>query len=412
VTGMPLGREHSPSLPLESHRWSKIQAFAEGLWAERTRVLEILSETTTHRFAVDELTRSIRALYGALEEMGRTRPRPIRKLAVYMPSNVLLYSYVLYGVVPLLYANEVVLRPSAKVEATHLKLNRLLREVADLPIRFANMTQREFWEYEVSEADVIAFTGTYENGCQIAQKAARDQLFLYFGSGINPIIAGAMADVETVVRDAVTMRTLNSGQDCICPDVIFVHERIAREFLDQLIAEIEMLPIGSQRDPEAVITPIYYPKVAHGVADYLTEYGDKVVYGGQVDADRQWVPPTVLYSTLAEMPAPTEFFAPVFNVVTYADEEALLTRLAEPTFSERGMGVSIYGAPWLATPLSQWHTVALERSFLDLENGNRPFGGFGPRANFAALGGQRWTRPILISNEIARADRIGRLRSW
>lgn len=412
MTGMPQGREHSPSLPLESRRWSRIVAFAEGLWAERTRVLDILTETTTHRFAVDELTRSIRALYGALEEMGRTRPRPVQKLAVYMPSNVLLYSYVLYGVIPLLYASEVVLRPSAKVESTHFKLNRLLRGVADLPIRFARMTQREFWEYEVSSADVIVFTGSYENGCQIAQKAARDQLFLYFGSGANPMIAGAAADMETVVRDAVTMRTLNSGQDCICPDVIFVHRQIAAEFLEQLIAEVTMLPIGSRHDPEALITPLYYPKVAESIGGYLAEYSDKVVYGGEVDAERQWVPPTILFSDLAEMPRPVEYFAPVFNVVAYDDDEQLLARLADPQFTESGMGISIYGAPWLATPLSRWHTVGLERSFLDLENGNRSFGGFGPRANFGALNGRRWARPMLISGEIARAPQIGGLRSW
>lgn len=387
-------------------------AFAEGLWAERTRVLDILTETTTHRFAVDELTRSIRALYGALEEMGRTRPRPVRKLAVYMPSNVLLYSYVLYGVIPLLYADEVVLRPSAKVESTHFKLNRLLRDVADLPIRFARMTQREFWECEVSSADVIIFTGAYENGCQIASRAARDQLFLYFGSGVNPLIAGAEADVETVVRDAVTMRTLNSGQDCICPDVIFVHRRIARAFLDQLIDEVSLLPIGSRQDPEALVTPLYYPKVAESMGDYLSEYREKVVYGGEVDAERQWVPPTILFSDLAQMPKPVEYFAPLFNVVAYDDDEQLLAHVAEPQFTESGMGISIYGAPWLATPLSRSHTVALERSFLDLENGNRPFGGFGFRANFGALNGQRWARPMLISNEIARAPQVGRLRSW
>ncbi|MDF2629256.1 MAG: aldehyde dehydrogenase [Symbiobacteriaceae bacterium] len=387
-------------------------AFAEALWAERARVLEILTETTTHRFAVDELTRSIRALYGALEEMGRTRPRPVQKLAVYMPSNVLLYSYVLYGVIPLLYAGEVVLRPSAKVESTHMKLNRLLRGAADLPIRFAHMTQREFWECEVANADVIVFTGSYENGCQIAAKAARDQLFLFFGSGVNPMIAGAEADVETVVRDAVTMRTLNSGQDCICPDVIFVHRRIARAFRDQLISEVSLLPIGSREDPEALITPLYYPKVASSIGDYVAEYREKVVYGGAVDAERRWVPPTILFSDLAEMPAPVEYFAPIFNVVVYDDDEQLLERLAAPQFTESGMGISIYGAPWLATPLSKWHTVALDRSFLDLENGNRPFGGFGPRANFGALNGQRWARPMLISNEVARAPQVGRLRSW
>lgn len=372
----------------------------------------MLAETTTYRFAVDEVSRSIRALLGAMEEMGRTRPRPIRRLAAFMPSNVLLYSYVLYGMIPLLFAGEVVMRPSAKVKQVHRRLHEVLSDGFDLPIRFVDQSQGDFWKHEVAGADLVVFTGRYENGCQLAAQAGSDQLFLYFGSGVNPIVVGPAADLAAVVHDSVTMRTLNAGQDCICPDVIFVHESLAAEYVRRLEAELDMLPLGDRSDVEAVVTPLYYPDVAAAVEEYLAPHDRFITYGGQVDPSRHWVQPTVLVRDLDQMPPPTEFFAPVFNVVRYADEAALLERLAEPSFTEHGMGVSVYGAPHLAVPLSRHHTVTLDRSFLDLENGNRPFGGFGERANFAQLAGQRWARPLLISNEVGLAAKVGRLRSW
>jgi aldehyde dehydrogenase (NAD+) len=403
---------YSPSSPLGSRRWDQIQRFADQLWLRREEVLAVLAETTTYRFAMDEVSRSMRALLGAMEEMGRTRPRPIQRLAAYMPSNVLLYSYVLYGVIPLLFAGEVVMRPSAKVKQVHRHLHAVLADGLNLPIRFVDQSQNEFWREEAAGADVVVFTGRYENGCQLAAQAGDDQLFLFFGSGVNPIVVGPGANLDAVVHDTVTMRTLNAGQDCICPDVIFVHERLCTEYVQRLEAELDLLPLGDRRDMEAVVTPLYYPEVAAAVEQYLAPYDRFITYGGQVDPSRHWVQPTVLVSDLHEMPQPTEFFAPVFNVVRYADEAALIDRLADSPFTEHGMGISVYGAPHLAVPLSRFHTVSLDRSFLDLENGNRPFGGFGERANFAQLAGQRWVRPLLISNEVGLAAKVGRLRSW
>lgn len=380
-------------------RKAQLLAFAENLWSHKEEVLDILTDTCTYRWAVDELSRSLQAIYGAIDEIEQNRPPRVHCLAVYAPSNVLLYSYVLYCVVPLLFADKVVFRPSMRVKETHIRLHQILNAGLNLPISCSNTSQRVFWQNYASIAEIVVFTGRYENGCEIAKLAEPRQLVLFFGSGVNPVIVGPKADVEDAVQDTVRMRTLNSGQDCICPDVIFVHESHLEHFLQRLEHNLKNLPIGSRKDPRAVVTPLYYDDIVMLVQDEFHRRSHSIIFGGEIDSEQNLVLPTILACNLEGMSQPIEYFAPVFNVVCYRDDAQLLARMAESDFRDHGMGLSIYGAPWLAAPLTNSHTIALERGFLELEHGNRPFGGFGVRANFVSYGGQRSTRPLLISKE-------------
>lgn len=52
--------------------------------------------------------------------------------------------------------------------------------------------------------------------------------------------------------------------------------------------------------------------------------------------------------------------------------------------------------------LSKYHQTCVNHTLLDAEDGNRPFGGFGMRANYVSYGGERRAEPLLMSQAAAR----------
>src|SRR5579885_244889 len=188
-------------------------------------LLDILTKIASYRSALEEIECCTRTLRAAGQEISGSRPVSVDLTAVYHPSNVVLYSYVLYGIVPSLFSRRIVIRPSTHSSDVVLKVHDLFGDRFDLPVDVLPIGQREF-SLRMADADVVVFTGAYENGIEV-QKRHSNALFLYFGSGINPLIVGPNADLARSVSSAVRARTFNSGQDCMCPNVYFIHKSLS-----------------------------------------------------------------------------------------------------------------------------------------------------------------------------------------
>ncbi|MWK37150.1 aldehyde dehydrogenase family protein [Actinomadura sp. J1-007] len=204
---------------------------AKAMLGARERFLGILSRTADRVAAEDEFNRSVRALAGAAWEVARHRPPRIDHLAVFLPSNNVLYSCVLFGLIPSLYCDSIEMRPSSRVKDASRKVIELLREtcrpwISDR-IRLIDLSQRAFTE-TCSCADAVIFTGQYENGVELMSRLSDKPLFLMFNSGPNPMIIGPQATPETTLRSLLISRLYNSGQDCLCADLVYVHRSILR----------------------------------------------------------------------------------------------------------------------------------------------------------------------------------------
>src|SRR5207248_2367668 len=66
-------------------------------------VVDVLTEISVRRAVDLELESAISTLAGASAEVIGNRPGQVPRMAVFMPSNLLLYSYVLHVVVPSLF---------------------------------------------------------------------------------------------------------------------------------------------------------------------------------------------------------------------------------------------------------------------------------------------------------------------
>lgn len=365
-------------------------------------VIDVLTEISLRRSVDLELESSIATLAKACDEVSENQPGRVPQMAVFMPSNVLLYSYVLHVLVPSLFTERFVVRASSQVAETTRRLHELLAPVHGLPVTLADLTQRQFVEGPVRESDVVSFTGAYANGEKVRGSLGRDQLFLFFGQGINPFVVGPEADLRRAVEDLIRIRLLNSGQDCFGPDVCLVHDSRFDDFVAALTARLAQKRFGPCRDPRSDYGPLQYDAALETAMEYLFKHRERIVAGGRIHLPDRQVEPTVLVRHLTDGVAVKEFFAPVFNLVRYGSRAALEEVLTSPFFEERAMGAMVYGVDdGLVQRLAQKHTVAVDATLLEIDNGNVAFGGRGMMANYACIDGARVAEPLLVSKAVA-----------
>ncbi|MEU4887758.1 MULTISPECIES: aldehyde dehydrogenase family protein [Streptomyces] len=383
-------------------RLAALRSVKELLMKRREDVLQILFESCNHRTAVGEVEISIATLEGAEREMARFRPPRLEQLAVLMPSNIPLYSYILYLLIPSLYTERLVFRPSGRISSQSERLHKLLGEAHGLPIELRQTGQRDFLRNDVTGSQVLVFTGTFDNAEKIRHQLRKDQLFLYFGQGVNPFVVGPGADVGQTVDGALRARMLNSGQDCFGPDVYFVHTSVSSQFCNLLSRRVRSLKHGRYEDPTADYGSMYYLDAFEEALAHLMDDRVFILVGGRADLTEGHLTPTVLVRPVESVTNPPELFAPIFNIVPYTSREWLHGALRHQYFEERAMAATVYGdEPELVDMLRQRHTVSIDSTLVDIENGNEPFGGRGVRANYAAVGGVRHTEPLLVSKAVA-----------
>ncbi|AXB43298.1 aldehyde dehydrogenase family protein [Amycolatopsis albispora] len=373
-------------------------------------LVDVLTAIATRPAAVDELRRSISCLAGASWELGRHQPRRIRELAVFLPSNNILYSYVLFGLIPARYSDAVVIRPSARVADTARAVHRILSTdpllAGDFPIEFAELSQRQFVR-RCAAADAVVFTGQASNAETVAAQLTANPLFLAFGSGPNPVVAGPKADLARVVSDVLRVRTYNSGQDCLCPDVIFAHESVADDLVSGFEQSIRRLNVGARTEHDVDVAPLVYADAVAEIGSFLHHHRAHVRAGGAVSEETGLVQPTLLDLPWDENFHPPEFFGPVFCVVRYRDLAGLRRWAAKPAEARRGMYLSQYGAEDLTGDVFGTSVVLHEQITLDMENGNEPLGGYGFDASHVRRGATVLARPLLLSAELGRDSLIG-----
>lgn len=387
-----------------------LQRFKEFIEDNKDSFLDLLTNISPYKSAVEEIELTLDTLEGAANELEKHRPPVVDKMAVFMPSNLILYSYVLYLVIPSFYIRNIYFRPSSYVNVYVNQLHKMFNDINPISIEIKNLSQREFLDDYVNNSNIILFTGAYKNAEKIKKKIKKDQMYLFFGQGVNPIIISDQADIDKAVQDVINVRVFNSGQDCLGPDVLFVNESICDIFINKLITQIKELKYGDNQDKNADYGPIYYTSTLEELACFLNR-NCRIVHGGAIDFSSKIVEPTVLYSRLEDAVNAMEFYSPIFNVVSYKDRNQLYELLNTSYYRERAMGASVYGDQVLAELLTKKHTVSVDETLMDIEDGNMPFGGYGPMSNYISYYRKLIIEPILLSKAISEYYEIGKRRS-
>lgn len=176
----------------------------------------------------------------------------------------------------------------------------------------------------------ISFTGSTRVGKLLLEQSANTVKKVAMELGGNaPLIVFDDADLDVAVQGVINAKFRNTGQTCICPNRIYVHENVHDAFVTRLSAAVGALKVGDgfvegvQQGPlinEAALT-----KVERHVADALGK-GAKIAVGGKRHGLGQtFYEPTVLTNVDATMLFESEeTFGPVAPIQRFSDEKSVI----------------------------------------------------------------------------------------
>jgi betaine-aldehyde dehydrogenase len=219
----------------------------------------------------------------------------------------------------LVTGNTVVHKPSERCPRTGLRLGELLAGsfpdgVLTTLTGAAETGARLAGHHDV---DVVAHVGGVATGREIAVAAARTGAKVLLENGGNdPLLVDGNVDPVWAAEQAALGAFANAGQICVSVERIYVHERIAGEFLGALTEQA-----GRWADRLPPLVDRAHRDKVHAHVRQAVEAGAEALHGGRVpDGPGAWYPPTVLSGCTHEMPVLTEeTFGPVAPVTVVRD---------------------------------------------------------------------------------------------
>ena len=179
------------------------------------------------------------------------------------------------------------------------------------------------------DIDQVVFTGSVPTGVAIATAAAQNVVpcVLELG-GKSAAIVCADADLDNLIDSVRWGIYFNAGQVCSAMSRLIVHESIAGEVRQRIVALAESLSVGPGIDrPEfganmgAMISKGQRDR-AVGMVARAREAGADIATGGLApDEAGFFLAPTVIAGVTRDMEiARSEVFGPVLSMLTYQDE--------------------------------------------------------------------------------------------
>jgi aldehyde dehydrogenase (NAD+) len=219
--------------------------------------------------------------------------------------------------------NTAVLKPSEHAPATAALLDRLIRaafEPSTVQVVQGDGTAAAALLQE--RFDHIFFTGGERVGRLVMAAAAQHltPVTLELG-GKSPAVVLNDADLEVSSRRLVWGKCLNAGQTCIAPDYLLVQRGVAAPLLERLEARIRHCfgddPLASP-DLASIVNAAQFKRL-DGLLQGAIQRG-QVVFGGQSDAARRRMAPTLIRVESFDDPLMAEeLFGPLLPVLEVED---------------------------------------------------------------------------------------------
>jgi putative phosphonoacetaldehyde dehydrogenase len=225
--------------------------------------------------------------------------------------------------------NRMVLKPTEKTPLTALFLADILLEAGLPPEMLSVVTgdPREIADEMLTNADIdlVTFTGGVAVGKYIAAKAVYKRQVLELG-GNDPLIVMEDADLDEAALLAAAGSYKNSGQRCTAVKRMLVHERVADDFVERLVARTVAWTYGDPADPALDMGTVIDEAAAK---NFEARVNDAVAQGarllvGNVRRGALYSPTVIDHVRPGMNVVKTETFGPVSPVVRFRDiDEAI-----------------------------------------------------------------------------------------
>ncbi|WP_093536465.1 aldehyde dehydrogenase family protein [Stenotrophomonas rhizophila] len=181
----------------------------------------------------------------------------------------------------------------------------------------------------------LSFIGSARVGWSLHSKLAHGARSALEHGGVAPAIVDRSADLSRIIEPIVKGGYYHAGQVCVSTQRIFVHNDIAEDFTEALIARVEKLRTGDPTLKDTEVGPLIQPREADRVAEWIDEAvkGGATLATGGKRLSETTLQPTVLLNPADDARVTTqEIFGPVVAVYRYSElDEAIARANSLPT---------------------------------------------------------------------------------
>ncbi|GAB3272899.1 benzaldehyde dehydrogenase [Sinomonas notoginsengisoli] len=242
---------------------------------------------------------------------------------------------------------------------------------------------------DAPEVRVISFTGSTAAGRKVGESAARllKRAHLELG-GNSALIVLPGADLPKAASAGAFGSFMHQGQICMATGRHFVHESVYDDYVAELSAKAEHLPIGDPATAQVALGPVidqHQRDHIHGIVEASVAKGGRLAAGGTFEG--LFYRPTVLADLDLGNPAfAEEIFGPVAPVTKFSRVEEVVDLV---NANEYGLSVGILGdvgtAMKIADRVHSGKVHINEQTVSD--EANAPFGGVGVSGTGSRFGG-------------------------
>jgi acyl-CoA reductase-like NAD-dependent aldehyde dehydrogenase len=336
--------EETRRMPLYE-RAEKLEAVIADLKEHQEEFARIISEESAKPISTarGEAARAVSTFTDALEECKRLRGEqipldyepasrgrwglirrfPLGPILGIAPFNFPL-NLVCHKVAPALAAgNTIILKPASQTPFSALRLAQAIKTAGwpdgslnVLPMASANAHLL----LEDARLKMVTFTGSPLVGWEIKNKAGHKRVTLELG-GNAAVIIHEDADLAYAAARCVSGGFVQSGQNCISVQRIYLFDKIYDAFMKIFIEKVQALKVGDPADEKTFVGPMIHHSEVERVMSWIREAreaGAQVITGGE--AKGNFLMPTVLTNVNPEMKVSSqEVFAPLVVVYSYTD---------------------------------------------------------------------------------------------
>ena len=225
--------------------------------------------------------------------------------------------------------NTAIVKPSAYSPATSKIIEKIITE-SFAPEYVAVVTGGRAENAALLEQkfDFVFFTGSQAVGKEVLRHTAEHltPAVLELG-GKSPCIVDATANLRLAAKRIVFGKYLNCGQTCVAPDYIICEKSVKDEFVaevvKQIIKQYGEKPLDNT-DYGKIINEKHFTRLC-GLIDE-----NKVVIGGETNADTRQIAPTVMDNvTYDDAVMGEEIFGPIMPILTFDDFDSVVDELKD-----------------------------------------------------------------------------------
>ncbi|MGJ7912538.1 aldehyde dehydrogenase [Neobacillus sp. LXY-1] len=226
--------------------------------------------------------------------------------------------------------------------------------------------------------DYIFFTGSVPVGRIVMEAAAKKlvPVTLELG-GKSPVIVDQSADIKVAANRIVWGKTLNSGQTCVAPDYLLVHESVKDALIDEMKRTLTKF-YGTNIEKSPDFGRIVSDKHFARLKNILEKERDHIIFGGATNSETRFFEPTLIEATWNSPSMEDEIFGPLLPILPYKElDDAIISinQLPKPLAlylftSDRQVEEKVL------TEVSSGG-VSINETVTHLANPELPFGGVG-----------------------------------